>query len=275
MKPGLYYNMSFEDYVKIDAVNNSTLKILSSQSPAHCKQYMTEGRPETKALSFGKAADCYILEPTLFAKQYVVGPDLNHNSKAWKEYKASVAEGVEILKQAEMDDIISIYNKISNSHGMRLLMGGKSQVVCIWEDKKTGLTCKSRWDYYNEDIPMITDLKTTISAEPEHFAKDIFKYGYYQQAAFYTDGYKAVMGDKYDCCFAFFTVEKVAPFVNSAFELGDKSLAAGRLAYRKALDLYKKCLDADCWPMYREQITLIEMPNWALSMAGVGEGNTF
>ena len=97
---------------------------------------------------------------------------------------------------------------------MRLLTGGVSQVVAIWIDEKTGLKCKSRMDYLNESIPMITDLKTTKSANPELFAKDIFKYKYYQQAGFYVDGYIAATQCKYDCCFAFFAVEKTEPFVH-------------------------------------------------------------
>jgi len=93
------------------------------------------------------------------------------------------------------------------------------------------------------------------------------------QAAFYVDGFIAVTQSKYDCCFAFFAVEKTAPFVNSAFELGCKSILAGQMAYRKALDLYAKCKADNNWPMYANEINMIEMPGWALEIAGVGPGN--
>ena len=273
MKPGLYFDISFESYVKIPAINNSILKILTDQSPAHCKYYIDHGRESTKALAFGSAADCYILEPTLFAKKYVTGPDARRNSKEWKEFAATVPEGMEILKPDDMADIISIYNKISGSHAMRLLEGGVSQVVAIWIDEITGLKCKSRMDYLNESIPMITDLKTTKSANPELFAKDIYKYKYYQQAAFYIDGYIAATKCEHDCCFAFFAVEKTGPFVHSALELGPKSIEAGRISYRKAIDEYAKCLKEDKWPQYLEQISMIEMPKWALEFAGLGQHN--
>jgi len=270
MKPGLYYDISFESYVKIDAVNNSTLKILSDQSPAHCRQYMDEGRPETQSLGFGRATDCYILEPALFEKQYVVGPDCRRGTNEWKDFEASVGPEMTILKPDEMDAIISIYNQVSKSQAMRLLEGGTAQVVAIWKDKKTDLLCKSRWDYFREDIPMITDLKTTRSAKPDEFARDVYKFGYYQQAAFYVEGYKNVVSDKHDCCFAIFAVEKVPPYVCCAYELGAKTLEAGRIAFRRALDLYAKCLEKDHWPAYEEKITMLDMPAWALTAAGLG-----
>jgi hypothetical protein len=270
MKPGVYENISFEDYVKIDAVNNSTLKILADQSPAHCKQYMDEGRPETTALFFGKATDCYLLEPSLFAKQYVVGPDVRRNTNVWKEFEATVPEGVEILKPDDMDAIISICNRIQESKAMRLLQGGHSQVVCIWEDAKTGLLCKSRMDYLIADIPLITDLKTTRSAKPDEFAKDVFNMGYFQQAAFYTDGYMLASSTTSEPSFSWFAVEKKPPYVVSAFECGAKTLEVGRMAYRKALDVYAKCLKNNRWPSYQDKITILEMPMWALTAAGFG-----
>lgn len=270
-KAGLYFDISFEDYVEIKAVNNSTLKYLIDQTPAHCKQYIEEGRPETGALFFGAAADCYILEPSLFAKKYAVGPDARRNSKIWKEFEASVEDGVICLKPPEMADIISIANKVNESGAIRLIQGGQSQVVCIWQEPLTGLTCKARWDYWQEQIPMITDMKTTRSAAPDSFAKDIFKFGYYMQAAFYCDGYKFATGDDTDPCFAFFAAEKTPPFVCAAYELGDKSLLAGQMSYQKAIKRYAKCLETDEWPAYSEKITLIEMPSWALVAAGFGE----
>jgi len=133
------------------------------------------------------------------------------------------------------------------------------------------LLCKARWDYYQEEIPMITDVKTTQSAKPENFARDIFTYGYYQQAAFYSDGYRIATGIDIDCCFALFVIEKTEPYVCSAYELGLKSIEAGRMAYRRALDTYAECVKNNYWPSYTEKITMIDIPNWAMSAAGIGQ----
>lgn len=274
IKQGLYYGMSFEDYIKIPAVNNSVLKILNSQSPAHAWHYIQNGYPETKALAFGRAADCYILEPSLFAVKYIVGPDCRRNSNEWKDFEAkALADGYEeVLKPEDMEAIREIYNVISKAAAFRLIRDGHSQVVCVWTDAPTGLLCKARLDHYHPQVPIITDFKTTQSVKPEDFARDVFKYGYYQQGAFYVDGLKTVLGlpDDHDPCFAFFAVEKTPPYVCGAFELGAKSLEAGRLAYRKALAVYADCIATNEWPPYCDKITMLDMPNWALTAAGFG-----
>lgn len=270
--PGLYFGMSFEDYVSIKAVNNSVLKIITDQTPAHCKHYIDNGREDTASLFFGRAADCYILEPSLFNKKYTVGPDARRNSREWKDFESTVPEGVEILKPEEFGAILDLSVRVQESAALCLIQNGQSQVVCVWIDAKTGLLCKARFDYFQEQIPMITDMKTSRSAEPESFAKDIFKFCYYQQAAFYCDGWMAATGETYDPCYAFFVIEKEPPYVCSAFELGAKSLEAGRIAYRRALDIYAKCLQEDTWPAYfsSTKVTMIDMPNWALAAAGFG-----
>jgi exodeoxyribonuclease VIII len=276
-QPGIYTEISFEDYVQINAVNNSLLKIMVDQSPAHAKWYAENGRPETQALAFGSAADCYILEPSLFAKKYVMmpkdedGKEYHKNTKVYKEFAKNQRPEVEgILKQSELEDIISISNCMEGSEAMALLRGGVSQLVLIWVDEPTGLTCKARLDYWNEQLHCITDLKTTRNAKPEEFAKDIFKFKYYQQAAFYLDGFCSATGEEIAPSFVFFATEKVEPYVHNALELGELSLTAGRASYRSALDRYAKCLKDDKWPMYREEVTMIEMPDWALAKVGVG-----
>jgi len=271
IKPGLHFDISFEDYVEIPAINNSTLKILTDQSPAHALHYINHGRPETKALAFGSLADMYILEPLLFFKNYVVGPDARRNSNIWKQFVAENPDK-EVIKPDDMAAAIAIYNKISQSHAMRLLSGGVSQVVAIWEDEETGLLCKSRMDYLNTDINLITDLKTTQSSKPESFSRDIDKYKYHMQSAFYTDGMIKATGET-DWAFAFFAVEKVEPYVASAFQLGDLSIEIGREMYRKAITKYAECLKTNEWPEYCSQVEMIDVPKWVLERSGYGQHN--
>lgn len=276
---GVYSGVSFEDYVNIGAANNSVLKMFIDQSPAHARHYIENGRPETQALAFGQAADCYILEPLLFAKKYVPAPkdddgkEYHKNTKIYKQFVADLDEGVTPLKEQEMADIISIYNCLSGSPAMALLRGGQSQLVVVWKDEPTGLLCKARLDYFNEQLWTITDLKTTRDSKPANFAKDIYNFKYFMQAAFYQDGFKQATGEDIAPSFLFFAVEKVPPFVNMAVELGERSVEAGRLCYRKALDMYAECLKTGEWKMYRDEITMIEMPDWALAQAGFGQHN--
>jgi hypothetical protein len=116
---------------------------------------------------------------------------------------------------------------------------------------------------------MITDLKSTQDASPDGFGYDVFKYAYYQQAGFYCMGHEVLTGD--DPCFAIFAIEKEEPYVHTSFELGMKTIEAGKNAARKALAKYKECKESGVWPMYSDKVLMLDMPAWAIQKNGVNE----
>jgi hypothetical protein len=274
-KPGIYYGVRFEDYQQIDAVNNSVLKILSDerQSPAHAKWYIDNGRPDTPALKLGRAIDAHILEPLRFFELFSVCPKCDRRTKEGKavyvEFEGNLQPGQEIITEDDYEKVVQISNSVQHSQAMRLIEGGQSQVVAVWQDKTTGLLCKARYDYYQKDIPMITDLKSTQDASPDGFGYDVFKYAYYQQAGFYCMGHEVLTGD--DPCFAIFAIEKEEPYVHTSFELGMKTIEAGKNAARKALSKYKQCKDSGVWPMFSDKVLMLDMPEWAIQKNGVNQ----
>lgn len=273
--PGIYEGISFEVYQQWEAVNNSVLKILSDdrRCPAHAKQYIDEGRKDTPAMAMGRAIDAYLLEPLRFVNQFSVCPACDKRTKEGKtifaEFESTLKPGQEIISQDDYETCIQIYNAVSLSQAMRLISGGKSQVCAVWVDKETGLTCKARYDYYQPDIPMITDLKSTQDASPGGFGYDVFKYGYFQQAGFYCMGHEVLTG--FDPCFAIFAIEKEKPYVHSSFELGPKTIQAGKNAAQRALKKYKECIESGKWPLYADKIVMLDMPNFALEKFGVNQ----
>ncbi|HSW63116.1 MAG TPA: PD-(D/E)XK nuclease-like domain-containing protein [Dissulfurispiraceae bacterium] len=271
--PGLHQGVPFETYCQWPAVNNSLLRILAEKSPAHARYYAEAGREETPALAFGKAADAFILEPSRFFERYAVAPTVDRRTREGKAEWAAFEEGLgsrEYISEADYAKIQAIYMRVVDSQAMRLIEGGVAQVCAVWTDKPTGLLCKARFDYWREDIPMITDLKTTLSCKPDDFAKSIFNYGYYQQAGFYAMGAAALTGCDAPC-FAVLAVEKDEPFVHAAYDLGLKTIDAGRLAARAALTKYAECMESGRWPSYSEKITTLDMPEWALLQCGVNK----
>lgn len=272
---GLYHNVRFEEYQSWDAVNNSVLKILSDdrQCPAHAKWYIDNGRKDTDALNFGRALDAYILEPLRFLELYAVCPKCDKRTKEgkalWMNFEGNMQPGQEVIFQDDYDKIIQIGASVINSQAMRLIQGGQSQVCAVWVDKDTGLVCKSRLDYYQKNIPMITDLKSTQDCSPDGFGYDVYKYGYFQQAGFYCMGHEVLTGD--DPLFAIFAIEKEEPYVHASYELGMSTIEAGKNAARKSLRIYKKCMESGQWPMYHEQTVLLEMPLFGLKKFGIDQ----
>lgn len=270
---GLHEGIPFEVYSQWDAVNNSVLKIFSDnhKCPAHAKEYLDNGRKDTPALKIGRAIDCYLLEPGRWFDSYAVLPEMDRRTKegkaAFAEFEASLTNNQEIISQSDFEKITAIYQAVSKSRALRLIQGGKSQICAVWQDKETGLLCKARYDYYQEDIPMITDVKSTSDASPDGFAYDLYKYGYYQQAGFYAMGHEVLTG--FPACFVIFAVEKEPPYVHGAYDIGMSTIEAGQNAARAALRKYKICVETGQWPLFSDKITMLDMPRHLLEKSGV------
>lgn len=272
MNPGIYYNIPFNEYVKIEAMNNTVLKIFSEKTPMHAKYYMDNGREETAALAFGKALHYRLLEPELFASSYVKSPKFDRRTKQGKadaEAFEVANQGKESLVEDEWNEIQTIASQIENNLNSRLIKEGKPEVVIIWKDSETGLLCKARLDYLHLRPLVIVDVKSTQDASPEAFARSILNYGYHQQAAFYADGTQELTGD--ETPFVFFAIEKTPPYGVAAYEVRPETIAAGRMAYRKALNLYAECLKSGRWEGYPQTVKMIGLPDWYLRKNGINE----
>ena len=77
------------EYNEIDAINWSTLKHIQ-RSPAHFKYLLDNPPKQTAAQSFGVAVHEAILEPDKFQENYIIAPDLDKRTKAYKEWAETV-----------------------------------------------------------------------------------------------------------------------------------------------------------------------------------------
>jgi exodeoxyribonuclease VIII len=106
------------------------------------------------------------------------------------------------------------------------------------------------------------DLKTTVNAHPEAFARDAFKYRYHCQAAFYSDAKQIVENLPQTPRFCFIVVEKEFPYAVAVYWLDDQSIDLGRRVYRKDLETYAWCREIDSWPGY-DEIRTLRLPRYA------------
>lgn len=82
VEPGIYNDITFDEYIRIDAINHSTLTRFMSESPFHFKYKMDNGLYKvTNALSEGRVIHEAVLEPDKFKEKYVEEPN------DWREYK--------------------------------------------------------------------------------------------------------------------------------------------------------------------------------------------
>jgi hypothetical protein len=211
---------------------------------------------------FGSLVDTMILEPDLYEERFVVQPSTyktektkgrgankvtetiekpwNLNSNTCKSIKAELeASGKQVISQNEHDSAKLMRAAIlENAEAAVPVVEGKKQVSIVWDDEKTGIRCKGRFDILNEET--IDDLKTARDASPNAFSRDIGSMLYHVQGAAYTDGYKTLTGNELG--FRFIVVETSMetrkPMV-ALYELDNISMISGLMMFRRALQRVK------------------------------------
>jgi len=179
--------------------------------------------------------------------------------KAAKE--AARAEGKTPVTPEQYEAVQAMADKISEHEtAMRLLSDGRAEVSAYAVDEATGVMRRARFDWLGTGI--LSDLKTTRSAEPWSFAGDVAKFRYHMQAAWYLDlardlGHPAQ-------AFAFIVVEKEPPHLVEVYDLDDAAICRGRELNARALERFRDCTESGIWPGYTTRpFTTLSLPRWA------------
>lgn len=262
---GVYYEMPNAEYQASPGVSHTGLTDFA-QSPFHFfARHLDPNRParETKAGQLeGSLTHCAALEPEHFDARYPVGPALNRNTKAWKEF-AEQHPGRDCIQPDQRTAAFAQAKSVRAKLG-GLMDTGRAEVSAFWIDPITGELCRCRPDWVHPigDGVILVDLKTYSDASPREFARQVLRKGYHRQAAHYTDGFSIASGLPV-VGFVFAAVETTWPYAASAVMLDDDYLQAGRLLNRDLLNRYSECRAANHWPAYGDSIEEIEMPRRA------------
>lgn len=268
LQDGIHKGLSRSEYEKVQAVNQSVLKLFR-KTPAHAREAMLHPPKPTEAMNFGNALHCAILELERFKREYVIPPQIDRRTKAGKEEWAAFEDahrGKEIIAQEDYDTIQAMTASCNDDEVISQLLSGKgsNEVAVVWTDKETGTRCKALLDRVTSfaGYTVVLDVKSCCDASEFEFARAIVRLGYHEQAAFYLAGL-AALADSYRR-FLFIAIEKTAPYGAAVYELDDESLKQGQIAYRKHLALYSECNRTGIWPSYQSGIIPIRIPAWAM-----------
>lgn len=248
-----------------------------NRSPAHYKAWLdgTAEEEASDALEFGRAFHCALLEPDKFHDSYTVEPDFGdcrktddttkEDAKANKtrrdEWRAEHA-GKQHLSDNSNTRIRGMVAAI-RKHPLagKMIMQGKSELTLKWRDPESGLSCKSRLDYYVESQAMIVDAKSTLDARWSKFRRQIVDHRYHVQDALYRSA--AVELGLPVQFFVFIACEKTPPYGIATYTLDADGIGKGYSAARADIDTMAHCLRANEWPGYPVGIREIELPPWA------------
>ena len=236
------------------------------RSPAHYQAYL-QGitHKDTPAKFMGTAIHTRLLEPELYAHEYVTAPDSDKRTKEWKEFEAANADK-RILTPDQMVRIEGIAHSVSqHASATTLLRAGRVEHSVIWQDEETGIWQKIRPDCLCLDFEfgICLDVKKTVDASMAAFIRACINYDYDLQAAVYLEGLRQVFKRDFD--FVFLAVEEEAPYGCALYGAPSDMLERGQRRYRHAMHLLKSCIESGEWPCYQPagDYALLEWPRWA------------
>lgn len=222
---------------------------------------------ESKALLFGSAAHCAILEPDIFDIHYwTINPKdkLDWRTKEGKAQRQELLDKHQgktelsykmFLQIAELSEYARSHPKVS-----KLLEGSLAEVSAYSPCPTTGVLRKIRPDCYNQKKGIVVDFKTTVDARPDSFLRSIIKHGYHIQAAYYLDALTSLNLPATAWCFI--AIEKKRPYGIGLYMLSDQFLQLGRRKYQEGLATYAQCKSEGIWSNYSDRVEMLDLPRW-------------
>lgn len=276
---GIVFDVPEDVYRSSPGVCQSDLKEMRI-SPAHYHHRITaQKEPPTPAQITGTLTHSLIL---CGRKDFVVLPDdaPKRPTKAQYEAKKPSEEtikamywwrnflgldaGKEILSKEDADHLEAMKASVYRHPVAREILerNGRNEVACWKRHEPTGLLLRGRADRVttdNQGYTCIPDLKTVPygGAKESEFTRDIFKWGYHFQGAFYKDLFEASY-------FVFIVVEKEPPYAVACYNLSPEAVNYGRREYQAALEQVSTCAASNEWPSYSTGLNPITLPEWVL-----------
>lgn len=257
------------DPAPVPSLSNSIAQVLLTSSPMHAWTKHPRLNPhcerdDSSRMDIGSAAHAVLLEGGWGMVEEVPADDWR--KKASQEARDAIrAEGrIPVLTAMyralqQMVPVAQAY-MATNPDLKGLETDGRPETTLIWREGPTWLRCRP--DLRADDGVVIMDYKTTTSAAPHVFERQIERMGYDVQGSFYLRGNRAV-GAPSDSRFIFLAQEITPPYACQAIGLAPSYLAMGDMKVDRAIQTWRACMASGRWPAYLPQTVWAEVPDWA------------
>jgi hypothetical protein len=270
---GTILQMTADEYhadpAQTPSLSASVGKILMSKSAYHAwlahprlnPKYQAE---ESGTFDIGTAAHALLLEGSR-AKICVIEAD-DWRTKAAKEARDQArASGLTPILARHNVAVIRMVDAakafIETTELSGIFQDGAPEQTLVWKDN--GVACRSRLDWLTKDRRVILDYKSSASAQPDWFSRQIANMGYDFQAAFYLRGLKACGHP--DAQFVFLAQEIDPPHACSLHGIAPSMLAIAEAKVQRAIDLWRQCLTTGKWPAYDNRVHWAEATAWQMT----------
>ena len=263
VEPGIYSEMSYKDYCMQDAITRRHL--ILDRNWQRTNYNLVVPKEDTEAMILGRAVHAITLDAPSVDKDFLFTMEYPRTTKEGKEQweaDKALAGSRTIIRGGEAFAIASAVTR--HPGAARLLQEGSSEVSVFW---KEGIDlCKARLDYLRDGL--IVELKTTQSAAPRDFTREIVKYGYHFQAAWYRRGLSKALPVK---GVAIIAVEKAAPYCVAVYHFTNAQLDRAEQVLLQRLEDFRMCRETQHWTGYPDDSQEINLPNWAFGDTDLDE----
>lgn len=266
--------MTDKEYRASPGISRSELWRLNPATGGTPEKFMyakEHPEPPTPAMVFGVLAHLALLEPSRFAEEYALAPDVDRRTKdgkkEWADFQASLG-GRTVVSDDDWQTVCDMRSVVLATPFGRKLLSGDHERVFRWVDPDTGEECKIRVDalFMVGGTPVIIDYKTTTDASVEAFSRKAVNMGYDFQAGMYCEGVERETGVRPR--FVFIVQEKDAPYAVNVLEADNDFIQRGRDKFRELLGIYHECKTTNNWYGYlgpEAVIGRLSLPAWAVT----------
>lgn len=269
MPPAEYY----ADPCARPSLSQSTAHTLISRSPLHAyRQHPRLGgqaKATTPAMDKGTIIHSLVFDGEGSCSFVELLPHEDYRKKdAQADRDAAIAAGKTPVLMREWltcKDTAKAIKQQLDAFGIRF--DGQSEAVGLWTertDEGEEVLCRCRIDHWAE--PVIYDLKTTSDATRSKCERSIEDHGYDIQAAAYISAAEKSFPELVGRVrFVNIFVETEEPYLVHPIEQKATFLSVGRSKWRRAINLWAKCLRENNWPGYATEIARVDAPPWAIN----------
>lgn len=277
---GLVRGMPFDDYLAVDALSASAMKLLA-RSPWHYKNRIP--MKQTRPMLCGSLVHCAQLEPDAVAARYAVVPGDAPNrptrrqweaknpsatSQAamawWRDYEAQCGNRTIVAAEDYAITQQQLAAIQAEPYLREVFSEGEAEVSVFWIDPATGVYCKARPDFLRitRGEARIVELKSTADESPDGFSRVLSTMGYHRARAHYIEGVEAVTGLKV-AEYVFAVVSSAPPVLAVPYWLDEEDAQQGADECAELRETFARCLRENQWPAYGSGPQLVGLKPWA------------
>jgi hypothetical protein len=262
-------DLPHEQYLQHPALSASGAKtIVRPGGPARFAYERAHPRAPSDAMDLGTAAHAAVLG--VGPELVVVDADSWRTKAAQQQRDEARAAGATAILTADAERVQAMAAALrAHPIASRVLHpdSGDPEVSLFYRDPEHGVDRRCRVDWLRradgDGRLILTDYKSTSSADPEAINRAIGNYGYHLSAAWYRDVI-AGLGLARSVPVLLVFQETTAPYLVHVVELDEAWLSIGEALAQRALRVFAECTASGEWPGY-ESITVSTPPAWLLN----------